>query len=133
MRQPATKATTRGEALEITKVDSGMRPVSPQRALPSADEALPRLQSAPDRDGSSTTLMTAVVSELARLSQLASVPELSCPLGREIEMTPAEAYVASLMSRDTDLATLLQMSPLQEEETLRFLARLITHGLLVLR
>jgi hypothetical protein len=74
--------------------------------------------------------MTDVVGDLARLSSLSSVPQVKRPIGRDIDLTPHEAYVASLIGTGVDIATVVRMSPLPEDQTLQFLARLVTLGLI---
>jgi hypothetical protein len=89
---------------------------------------LPRLQSSHDLESSATTLMTDVVSELARLSDLANVPTMSHPLGPEMQLTEDEARVVSLIGHGHDLAAILRLSPVAEEATLQIIARLVTIG-----
>jgi hypothetical protein len=90
---------------------------------------LPRIQSASDRDSSATTLMTELVEDLARLSSLYLVPKLVRPIGTDLELTPSDAYIASLIGRGLAVATIVDVSSLEEDETLRCLAKLITAGL----
>jgi hypothetical protein len=77
--------------------------------------------------------MSAVIYELAQLARLSSTPTLHRAVGRGMDLTPAEAYVASLIGMKTDVATILAVSALGEEDTLRALAQLITLGLVGMR
>jgi hypothetical protein len=108
--------------------ESGISVVSAPTPPPSSG-VLPRLHTSPDREGSATTLMTDLVEDLARLSNLFAIPRLTRPVDRSVSLTPREAYVASLIGRDVSLATLLDLSPMSEDDTLHFLARLITLGI----
>jgi hypothetical protein len=89
---------------------------------------LPRLQSSADLEGSATTLITDVVAELAHLAKPTSRPRLNAEVG-SIVLSPEEGVVVSLMLADLDLGSIVKRSPLSEDETLKFIARLVTLGL----
>jgi hypothetical protein len=77
---------------------------------------------------SSLTDVNQVVLELARLSDLSSVPKLKRELSREDHVSPPEAYIVSLIETSMTVQAILDVSPMGEEKTLRFLADLITGG-----
>jgi hypothetical protein len=93
---------------------------------------LPSLQSHSDVDGSCTTLMSQVISELAALSDPKRSPRLLRPIGTDIQMTSEEAVIASLLCENKTLGAIVDESPLDEEATFDFLARLVMHGILVI-
>jgi len=81
----------------------------------------------------SETDVNSIVTELARLSVDGSVPSLRRPLTRDEKLTPPEAYIVSLMDGGMSVRAILDVSPMLEDETLRFLANLVTNGLVTLR
>jgi hypothetical protein len=93
---------------------------------------LPRLQSSPDLEGDTSTCLSELVGELARLSDRSSVPERTVALPPGIDIGPGEAYVASLINPDVNIDMILSMSPLSDDETLGALARLVSLGLVTI-
>lgn len=86
--------------------------------------ALPRLQSSPSiSDG--TTSLSDVIVELARLSERGSVPRLLRDVTPDDELAPQESFIIQLVFMGLDVETILDTSPLSEDVTLRFLARLV--------
>jgi hypothetical protein len=75
--------------------------------------------------------MTDVVVELARLSDPWSVPKLKLPLP-DLELTPEEVAVASLIDGQSDLASIMAKSTLAEDATLQVMARLVTLGIVAI-
>jgi hypothetical protein len=85
----------------------------------------------PDRGSrSSMTDVSEIVPELAQLSKLSNVPKLTRPLSANDITTVPEAHIVALIETSMSVQAILDESPLREEQTLRFLARLITSGLL---
>jgi hypothetical protein len=76
---------------------------------------------------SQETKVSALVCQLARLTDPQSVPRVIDEIAVDDLNTP-EAYVVSLMSFELTLGTILETSPLNADETLNFLARLIGEG-----
>jgi hypothetical protein len=123
----------RAKAQEIvpdtTPPESGIVPAQAYPGAPKELSTLPRLQTGSDRDSSASTLMSELVADLARLSSLYLVPKLVRPIGPDLNLTPAEAYIASLIGRELAVSTIVDVSALEEDETLRCLATLITGGI----
>jgi hypothetical protein len=96
---------------------------------PSRRPTLPQLYEA---EPSGETKMTEVVRQLARLSDPTSVPVLTRPIGVADGLGPQEAYVASLLGETMTVQMIVDVSPMSEDETVRFLARLVTTGIVSL-
>jgi hypothetical protein len=75
------------------------------------------------------TDVSAIVPELAQLSNLSNVPKLKRQLSAGDVASAPEAYIVSLIENAMSLQAILDVSPMKEEQTLHFLARLITSGL----
>jgi hypothetical protein len=73
--------------------------------------------------------MSSVVRELALLSDPLSVPILARPIGHADGLAPQEAYVASLLGATMTVQMIVDVSPMNEDETMRFLARLVSAGI----
>jgi hypothetical protein len=95
-----------------------------------AQQALPRLGSAPDNESGTSTFLSEVCGELARLSDRQSVPRLTRLVTADVPLTPEESFILSLVGTNISVANVVQRSPLTEDETLHFLARMITTGLI---
>jgi hypothetical protein len=80
-------------------------------------------------DRSSLTDVNPIVPELAPLSNLSNVPKLKRKLSAGDVASAPEAYIVSLIENSMSLQAILDVSPMKEEQTLHFLARLITSGL----
>jgi hypothetical protein len=99
-------------------------------------KGLARLESSPDLNDddwdeagepAQTTGVSDVVAELARLSDPARIPRLNADVvGLTRGLSQPEAFIASLVGTNLSIQAILDMSPMGEDETLRFLARLIT-------
>jgi hypothetical protein len=99
--------------------------------VPTTPGGLPRLGSAPELEGQTATVQGQVVSDLARLSDRSSVPRLVRPSSFDPSArSDDESYLVALVGTKIDIDTLLRMSPLSEDDTLRLLARLITDGVI---
>jgi hypothetical protein len=85
-----------------------------------------------DDDLVGQTGVSDVIADLARLSDPTCIPRLNRPLSRSEVLSPPEAFVASLVDANLNMQSILDMSPLPEDDTLRFLARLIERGLVSL-
>lgn len=93
---------------------------------------LPRLNADSVREITAATSVSDVVEELARLSDPTCVPRIARPIGEGDGLAPAEAFLASLMNHQFNVQTILDMSPMQEDATLKCLAKLITSRIVVL-
>jgi hypothetical protein len=90
-----------------------------------------RESSVPAGSGENTGV-SSVVSELARLADRECVPRITRDLREAATPSQPEALVVSLLGDDVTLGAILEMSPLKEDDTLRFLARLVTDGFVAL-
>lgn len=107
-------------------------PSSGPGAAPSADAAptpLPRLQSSPDLDAMTTTKFSEVAEDLGRLADRTSVPVVTAAVDVEVSLTAEEAFILSLVGTGLSVDALIKRSPLSEDDTLQFLIRLVTLGL----
>jgi hypothetical protein len=77
----------------------------------------------------SMTDVSEIVPELAQLSNPSNVPKLKRQLSDGDVVSAPEAYIVSLIESSMSLQAILDVSPMKEDQTLRFLARLITSGL----
>jgi hypothetical protein len=84
------------------------------------------------QDPVSQTDVSDVVGQLARLSIPSSVPKLKRELTPDDMVTPPEAYILSLMGCAMNIQAIVDVSPMPEDDTLHFLARLVTNGLVTL-
>src|SRR5262249_34950401 len=81
------------------------------------------------RDRGSMTDVSEIIPGLAQLSKLSNIPKLTRVLsGNDIATVP-EAYIVSLIETSMSVQAILDLSPMREEQTLRFLARLVASGL----
>jgi hypothetical protein len=76
---------------------------------------------------SQETKVSPLICQLARLTDPASIPRVVDEIAVDGLSTP-EAYVISLMTFELRLATILESSLMNADETLRFLARMIGEG-----
>jgi hypothetical protein len=114
---------------ETTAVyDTGAPPPSTERL---SEGGVPRLHSDSVAEFTATNVSD-LVSELARLWDPSSVPRMTRPVSAADRLAPPEAFVASLVSNDISLQTLVDLSPMQEDATLRCLARLVTSRIVAL-
>jgi hypothetical protein len=95
-------------------------------------EHLPRLQSSPDLEADASTRLSDVVGQLARLSDWSSVPERTRQHEANIDVSPEDAYVASLIAADVNIDGIVGASCLSEDDTLDALARLVIFGLVTI-
>jgi hypothetical protein len=93
---------------------------------------LPRLNADSCREISAATRVSDVVEELARLSDPSCVPRMARPIVSDDGLLPAEAFLASLIDHQFSVQTILDMSPMQEDATLKCLAKLVTSRIVVL-
>lgn len=89
-------------------------------------ESIPRLDSFSDmRESGMLTGVSDVVTDLARLSDVMSVPRV-LPVGDvPRSLDPEESWMCSTVRLGMCVQGILDMSPLDEDETLRILARLV--------
>jgi hypothetical protein len=80
---------------------------------------------------SQETKVSSLPSQLAGLTDPASVPRMIDEIALD-DLTTSEAYVVSLMTFELTLGTIVDSSPLDSDETLDFLARLIGEGYVTL-
>jgi hypothetical protein len=85
--------------------------------------SLPRFGSIPD--GGMETSVSDVVSDLARIADMSTVPRLREPIGRS-DLAPQETWMVNVVKLGMCVQGILDMSPLGDEETLRLLARLVS-------
>jgi hypothetical protein len=95
-------------------------------------ERLPRLQSSPDLELDSSTCLSDLIGELARLSDRSSVPERTQAVWGDINIGPEDTYIASLIAADVTIDEILAMSCLSDDDTLGALARLISLGMVTI-
>jgi hypothetical protein len=98
-------------------------------SIPGNEEGLAVLSVEPE-ETTGLTGVSDVIVDLARLSDPACVPRLKHQLSRKDALSPPERFVASLVDSKQNMKRILDMSPLREDDTLRFLAGLIQKGLL---
>jgi hypothetical protein len=96
-----------------------------RRSRVAADAPLPRLYSSPDLG---ETNVSDVISELALLADPCSTLRLNRLMSDGLELSPPEALVATLVGANMSMGEILSMSPFREDETLQFLADLVTNG-----
>jgi hypothetical protein len=85
-----------------------------------------------DEDLIGETGVSDLIADLARLADPLCVPRLNRALSRNEVLSPPEAFVASLVDANMNMQAILDMSPLREDDTLRFLARLVEKGIITL-
>jgi hypothetical protein len=68
---------------------------------------------------------------LARLSDPTARTRLTPGCARYLELSPPESLTLALASVGTTLGIVVALSPKSEDDTFRFLARLVLHGVLV--
>jgi hypothetical protein len=89
-------------------------------------EAIPRFGSIHDgRDSASHTDVSDVVADLARLHEFMSVPRVLAASECPRALDSAESWMFSIVQLGMCVQGILDMSPLEEDETLRILARLV--------
>jgi hypothetical protein len=99
----------------------------------SAPSSVARLRhSYSDEDLVGQTGVSDLIADLARLSDPSCIPRLNRALSKNDVLSPPEAFLASLVDANMSMQSILDMSPLPEDNTLRFLARLIEKGLVTL-
>lgn len=108
--------------------DSGVhaRTMRAEPPPPSTGARTPTLPQVYSADDSAETALNDVVRQLALLADPLSVPVLARPIGPADGVAPQEAYVASLLGEAMTVQEIIDVSPLSEDETVRFLARLVT-------
>ena len=111
--------------------DSGVhaRTIRAEPPPPSGGSRTPTLPQVYGSDDSAETALNDVVRQLALLADPLSVPVLVRPVGPADGVAPQEAYVASLLGAAMTVQEIVDVSPLSEDETIRFLARLVTAGI----
>ena len=112
-------------------LDPCTRPTLPdlfRASTPGEDAAT--VSSSPAEEVTGLTGVSDVIAELARLSDPSCVPRLKHELSRKDVLSPPERFVASLVDSNKTMKRILDMSPLREDDTLRFLAGLVQKGLL---
>jgi hypothetical protein len=123
------EAWTQEDEDEVTAV---MEPAARSTARPILDRTIPKKPPLPSvvdsRTRDSVTEENEIVPELAHLSNFWNIPKLKRPLSRSDVASPSEAYVVSLIETSMSVQAILDVSPMGEEQTLRFLADLITSG-----
>jgi hypothetical protein len=82
---------------------------------------LPVFGSIPDQP----TGVSDVISELARLSDMRTVPRVGDSSGWA-DLDPEEAWMVDIVKLGMCVQAILDMSPLNDEETLSLLARLVS-------
>lgn len=97
---------------------------------PAFETPLPRLHSSPGDLGE--THVSDVISELALLADPSSVPQLNHDLSGHLVLSPPEAAVAALVIANMKMRDILDRSPLREDETLEFLATLVTERVITI-
>lgn len=107
---------------------STLRAIPPPPA-PRRTTTMPQVYSA---DDPGETALNEIVRELARLSDPLSVPVLARPIEPDDCLGPQEAYIASLVGESMTVQSIVDVSPLEEDETVRFLARLVTKRLVTI-
>ena len=85
--------------------------------------ALPRFGSIPD--GMMETSVSEVVSDLARIADMGTVPRVREPL-QCAALAPQETWMMDVVKLGMCVQGILDMSPLSDEETLRLLASLVS-------
>jgi hypothetical protein len=83
-------------------------------------------------DSAEATGVSDVVGELARLANPSCSPYLNRPVSGDDVLTPPEAFIASLVEAKMPMQTLIDMSPMPEDATVRFLATLVEKGIVSL-
>ncbi len=96
---------------------------------PSRQRHTPTLPQIYGSDDSAETALNDIVRQLAFLADPLSVPVLVRPIGPADGVAPQEAYVASLLGEAMTVQMITDVSPMSEDETIRFLARLVTAGI----
>jgi hypothetical protein len=126
---PHARVAQRAVVEEITAVFEP-EPKSGRRPLLTPVSSEPLIQDIDDgRDSVTETDVSDVVCQLARLSIPSSVPKLKRELTPNDIVTPPEAYILSLMGCAMSIQAIVDVSPMPEDETLHFVARLVTNGL----
>jgi hypothetical protein len=120
--RPVPPKQTRSGTYAVT------RPRETARPLPPAHDELPRMDSV--SDGVETSVSD-LIGDLARLSDVTRTPMLR-GIVEWNDLSPSDAWIVSIVSPGMTIETIMQMSPLGEEETLRALARLISSRTLTL-
>jgi hypothetical protein len=95
------------------------------------NDDLPRLNDS-CREFTAATSVSDVVHELARLSDPNCVPRMARPILSDDGLAPPEAFLASLVTHQFNVKAILDMSPMQEDATLKCLAKLVTSRIVVL-
>jgi hypothetical protein len=97
----------------------------------SEGEVLPRLQSdsCPEI---TTTRVSDLVAELARLSDPSCIPRLMRPIDEHDGLALPEAFLASLVGNEVSVQGIVDMSPMPEEATLKCLAKFVMSRIVVL-
>jgi hypothetical protein len=85
--------------------------------------ALPRFGSI--SDGTMETIVSEVVSDLARIGDMTTVPRVSEPLAPGA-LAPLETWMVDVVRLGMCVQGILDISPLGDEETLRLLAGLVS-------
>jgi hypothetical protein len=89
-------------------------------------ESIPRLDSMSDtRETASHTGVSDVVGDLARLANVMSVPRIVDVTGGRVSLDPSESWMLSIVRLGMCVQGILDMSPLEDDETLHILARLV--------
>jgi hypothetical protein len=71
------------------------------------------------------TSVSDVICDLARLSDPSSIPRLAGAIAWE-DLDRSEAWAVSLVAAGMSVQAILEVSPLEEEQTLRLLANLVS-------
>jgi len=79
-----------------------------------------------------STDVSDIADDLARLSMPTSVPSLRGAIEWN-DLTPAEAWIVSVVSAGFTVRAIVEVSPLSEEDTLTLLARLIDARILAMK
>jgi hypothetical protein len=91
--------------------------------------ALPRFGSIPDHG---TTEVNEVVTDLARLANMSTVPRLVEPI-EWADLDATQSWMVDVVKLGMCVQAILDMSPVGDEETLRVLAALVGKGVVTCR
>ncbi len=124
-RFAAPESTVRPTVRRVPAVADVSR-ARPFEGLASLESAREPFESSPDLYTGETGVSDVIV-ELARLSDTRRIPRLMRDLAHASSpLSQPEAFIASMVGTNLSIQAILDMSPMGEDETLRFLARLVT-------